>query len=192
MSISAASLGVTGRVARYTRLLVAAILVASLFAGFACSSQPAQPTDRVYRLENELMCPVCPGETIYQSQVQIARDMRTLVQQKVQAGETDAQIKQYFVNRYGVGILASPPTKGSTLWAWVFPPAGLAVAAVGLLLIMRAMRSSRSTDRASAETTEADLAPYMEAVEAEFARSNPAKRPRQGDQADHSEHMQGS
>jgi len=138
----------------------------------------------VYRLENELMCPVCPGETIYQSQVQIARDMRTLVQQKVQAGESDAQIKQYFVNRYGIGILASPPTKGSTLWAWILPPAGLAAAAVGLLLIMRAMRSSRSADRAPDETTDADLAPYMEAVEAEFARSNPSKRTKQGDRAD--------
>jgi cytochrome c-type biogenesis protein CcmH len=56
-------------------------------------------------------------------------------------GQTEEQIKQYFVDHYGVRVLAQPPAAGTSLWLWVLPVVGLIVGAVYVVMLMRRMRA---------------------------------------------------
>ena len=86
------------------------------------------------------MCPVCPGESIDQSQNQLAIDMRGVVAEKLSEGWTDRQVREFFVERYGPSVLLEPPREGFSLIAWVLPPVGVVGAGTGLFFVVRAMR----------------------------------------------------
>ena len=88
----------------------------------ACSEQTQTQADlRINSLNKSLMCPVCPGESIDQSQNDLAAQMRNVVSKKVYEGKTDQEIKEYFVSKYGPVVLMEPPRKGIGLLAWIFP-----------------------------------------------------------------------
>ncbi len=95
---------------------------------------------RAQALDKSLICPVCPGETIDQSQATLADQMQDIVREKLDAGWSDEQVRQYFVDRYGEGILAAPPKSGFNLLVWVVPPFGILGAILALALSVRAMR----------------------------------------------------
>ena len=71
-------------------------------------------------------CPVCQGEAIGDSPSETSTAMMDIVEEKVAAGESDAQIVDYFTDRYGNGILLDPPFSGSTLLVWLLPGATVA------------------------------------------------------------------
>ncbi|MHB8252569.1 MAG: cytochrome c-type biogenesis protein [Acidiferrobacter sp.] len=77
---------------------------------------------REIAIAKKLRCTVCQAESLAVSQAGIARDMRKLIREKLRAGETPAQIKAYFVKRYGDYILLKPPFDplGAILWIWPF------------------------------------------------------------------------
>lgn len=94
------------------------------------------------RISRKLQCPVCAGQSVADSNSQLARQMRDIIEQKVQAGETEEQIIAYFVARYGDSIVTEPPKSGIGLGLWLMPVAavGLGVAVVGLYLMERTQR----------------------------------------------------
>ena len=96
--------------------------------------------DREKNLNKILMCPVCPGESIDQSQNPLASNMREIVKQKVKEGLTDDEIKQYFVDRYGVRVLLEPPVRSNTLVLWIVPPVSISILAIILITIMKMKR----------------------------------------------------
>ena len=96
--------------------------------------------DREQNLNKVLMCPVCPGESIDQSQNPLADNMREIVKQKVREGLTDDEIKQYFVDRYGVRVLLEPPVRSNTLVLWIVPPISISILAIVLISIMKMKR----------------------------------------------------
>ena len=96
--------------------------------------------DRAHRINRTLMCPVCPGESIDQSQNPLAVRMRGIVTDRLQQGWTEQQIKDHFVESYGDSVLLSPPARGFSLLIWILPPVALAVAAAAAALAMRSMR----------------------------------------------------
>ena len=97
---------------------------------------------RIQRLNKTIMCPVCPGESIDQSQNQLAGQMRAIVAEQVREGRSDQQIKAFFVERYDQSVLLQPPQEGFSLLVWLLPPAGVVGAAVALFLTLRLMRRS--------------------------------------------------
>src|SRR5438034_7032242 len=112
---------------------VAVVAVAALaLAGpaFACKQQTSLP-----RLENEIMCPVCAGETLAQSDSAAAAQLRRVIQRRVKACESEGQIKRQLVAEYGTRILAAPPRHGFDLLAWVLPLVGI-FAAAGVLALL--------------------------------------------------------
>jgi len=122
----------------------AAVLVAVLaLAGPAVASEK-HPT--LNELENEIMCPVCDGETLAQSDSPAAREVEAVIREKIAAGWTKSQIKALLVRQYGEQILAAPPRHGFNLLAWVLPLVGIAVGAVVLGLL--AWRWTRSREPA--------------------------------------------
>ena len=98
----------------------------------------AQAIDRM------IMCPVCPAETIDQAQVEISFQMRAIIREMLSAGSSREEILDYFVDRYGLDILAAPPKSGVNLLAWILPVVGVAAGLVGVFLVIRAMTGRQS------------------------------------------------
>lgn len=91
-------------------------------------------------IEASIMCPLCPGQTIADSNSNLSLQMRSLVREKLAQGATKEEILQFFVERYGEGVLASPPKYGFNLLLWTLPFLGAAAGAVLVFWIIRRMR----------------------------------------------------
>jgi len=135
---------------RQGKLIITIIVVVFLFPillGCEMSRREANvgASERLARsIDENLVCPVCPGETIDQSQVALARQMKELVRAKISAGESRDEILNYFVDRYGLAVLAEPKKSGSTLVVWLLPPL---VFCLGLLLILKVIRKMMTSPR---------------------------------------------
>ena len=110
-----------------------------------CSERSTVPgaEQRVYDLNKVIMCPVCPGESIDQSQHPLSIQMRGIVERKFEEGWSEAQIKSYFVESYGPRVLLEPPSSGINLMVWVVPP--VVVVGVGMLLMLVLKSMVRTT-----------------------------------------------
>ena len=121
-----------------------------LLLSMACGEEPEILLERrAQNINKTLMCPVCPSETIDQSQVELAKQMRMLVLQKLQEGQSEKDILKYFANRYGDSILAEPPKTGFNLLVWITPPIMLFGGAVFLYLVIIALRRNMGSGRRS-------------------------------------------
>jgi cytochrome c-type biogenesis protein CcmH len=104
--------------------LVGALLlgVAIPAAAFDVESMPTPEMQRRYDgLTHELRCMQCQNQSIADSPVGLAEDLRRDVREQIIAGKTDAQIRDSMVARYGNIILFRPPFTPSTAWVWVLP-----------------------------------------------------------------------
>lgn len=81
---------------------------------------PAQEK-RAQELGKELRCLVCQSESIEDSNADLAKDLRIIVREHIAAGETNDQVRDYVVSRYGDYVLLKPPFKASTLVLWAGP-----------------------------------------------------------------------
>ncbi|MBI4233792.1 MAG: cytochrome c-type biogenesis protein CcmH [Chloroflexi bacterium] len=130
------------------------------------AGEPASLEQRAQEIDRSLICPVCPGETIDQSQVELAKQMQAMVREKLAAGDSREQILAFFAERYGERVLAAPPKHGFSLAAWLIPPVVLLAGGIGLVLAVRRMR--RSSNPPAQETRrppEAGLEPYLSLVD---------------------------
>jgi cytochrome c-type biogenesis protein CcmH len=85
-------------------------------------------------LEGEVMCPVC-NTTLDQSSAPAARQIKSFIAMRIQAGDSKEQIKDNLVAEYGPQILAAPPTEGFDLLAWLLPLVGLVGGALVLAVL---------------------------------------------------------
>lgn len=99
---------------------------------------------RAREISRELRCPVCQGENIDDSNAQISRDLRVLVRERLLAGDTNDQVIDYVVDRYGEFVLFNPRARGVNLALWLAGPvlllAGIGIAGVTLRNRNRAAR----------------------------------------------------
>ena len=120
----------------------------------------ADPTDdAARRVASQLMCPVCEGQTVADSSSGLARDMRSLIRQRVEAGESDQQILDEFVASYGDGILTNPPKRGISLGVWFGPLVALAFGTAVLVGVLTAWR--RRPDQAPQPVSPTTLDPAV-------------------------------
>jgi len=103
---------------------------------------PAQEA-RARALSQQLRCMVCQNESIDDSEAPLAHDLRVLVRERIKAGDTDAQILDFLVARYGEFVLLKPRLSWHTAALWGLPPALL------LLGIVLLSISGRRRDRTS-------------------------------------------
>jgi cytochrome c-type biogenesis protein CcmH len=146
---------------------------------------------RAQSLEKQLICPICPGETLDQSFVQISQDMKRILREKLQEGEDEGQIKDFFVARYGTSVLAAPPRSGFNLVTWIVPPIGIALGVVGLFFVMRQMRRSGANPVAAGvggmipdDPAGGDLDDYLAEVDRDLALDDSPGGVRGDDQGD--------
>jgi len=97
---------------------------------------PAQEA-RAKALMDTLRCLVCQGQSIADSDAEMAGDMRALVRQKVAAGESPAEIRKWLVERYGDYVTYDPPLSWITAPLWLAP---VILLGIGLLLARRVFR----------------------------------------------------
>lgn len=102
-------------------------------------SDPAKEA-RARALSRELRCMVCQNQSIDDSDAPLARDLRLLVRERIAAGDTDVQVIDFLVARYGQFVLLKPRLGGETLLLWVLPPLLLAAGAAGLVIHARRRR----------------------------------------------------
>ena len=96
--------------------------------------------ERARVLEGELRCPVCRSQSIRQSRSFMADDMRRKVRVMIAEGRSDAEIREYFTDRYGTWVLLTPPKRGFNLAAYFLPALVVLIGAVGLTLAARRWR----------------------------------------------------
>ena len=135
-------------------LLSLALLLAPVLAG---AVEPDEMLDdpvleeRARDLSRQLRCVVCLNENIDSSNADVARTMRILLRERLVAGDSDEEVLDHFVARYGDFVLFKPPLKPSTYALWIAPfvlmGAGMAAVAV---VLRRAQRSRGERPEAQA------------------------------------------
>lgn len=92
---------------------------------------------RARALSAELRCLVCQNQSIDDSDAPLAKDLRTLIREQLVKGESDAQIMDYVVARYGDYVLLKPRFNSRTLVLWGTPFAVLLIAGIAMFLRRR-------------------------------------------------------
>src|SRR5262245_47722614 len=128
--------------------LLRCLLVMALFAcaSHALAVQPdeimADPVQeaRARSLSRELRCMVCQNQSIDDSDAPLARDLRLLVRERIAAGDSNAQVLDFLVARYGAFVLLRPRFEAQTFLLWLLPPLALAIGAALLWAVARRRR----------------------------------------------------
>ncbi len=108
-------------------MIRATLLVAVLMSlGLAFAQDPtalseAEVEARTESISKTLRCVVCQNQSIYDSNAPLAEDMRRLVTKRVEAGDSDNEVREYLRDRYGDYVLMSPPLQLNTLLLWLGP-----------------------------------------------------------------------
>jgi cytochrome c-type biogenesis protein CcmH len=96
---------------------------------------------RARHISQGLRCMVCPNQSIDDSDAPLAHDLRLLVRQRLEAGDSDRQVIDFIVARYGDFVLLKPPVEFDTLLLWGLPPAALLAGAIALMIAARRRRA---------------------------------------------------
>ncbi|MGH6947518.1 MAG: cytochrome c-type biogenesis protein [Kiloniellales bacterium] len=111
---------------------------------------------RARALSEEIRCLVCQNESIDSSNADLAHDLRVLVRERLRAGDSDQEVKDFLVARYGDFVLLRPPLKPATWLLW-FGPA--LVLLLGALLMAQQLKRRRARPAAEAAAEAAALSP---------------------------------
>jgi cytochrome c-type biogenesis protein CcmH len=139
--------------------LVLALLLAAVLAFSAHSLQAEsvlamnpeetfETPEQLRRYEamiNDLRCVVCQNQSVAESNVDLARDLRRITRDMILAGATDAEIKKFMTDRYGDFVLYNPPLKPITYLLWGAPVILLLVGAITMVTVV-GRRSGEVTD----------------------------------------------
>lgn len=147
-----------GRTGLRRTLGAAAIAAMAWLASPAVAVQPDEMLDdpvleqRARDLSRGLRCLVCQNESIDDSNAPLARDLRILVRERLVAGDSDREVRDFLVARYGDFVLLKPPFKPSTLPLWLGPALVLVAGGAGVALWYR--RRARETGEPAPLTDE--------------------------------------
>ncbi|MFZ0528650.1 MAG: cytochrome c-type biogenesis protein [Xanthobacteraceae bacterium] len=121
---------------------------------------------RARAISQELRCLVCQNESIDESEAPLAHDLRVLVRQRIEAGDSDAQVMNFIVARYGEFVLLKPRLEWRTALLWGTPP-GLLLIGIVMLLIAARRRKGGAVAIGSANLTAAEEARVAELLRAD-------------------------
>lgn len=144
---------------RLSWALLVVVLAGALAVGSRGRAGPPTEDQRVRRITSVVRCPTCQGLSAAQSDAPAARSIDEEVRRRVQAGESDAEIKRYLVSRYGDDILLQPEADGVGALVWALPVAatGVAVAVLVVVLGRRRVRPGRAVSAADQALVEEAL-----------------------------------
>ena len=140
-----------GHTARVMLCLTCVLVVVTVFARAGALYQFERPGQRDLfdKLTHELRCLVCQNESLADSGASLAQDLRLEIYHKVRAGQSEEEIKEFLIHRYGDFVLYDPPLNRDTLLLWFGPIILLLVAISGLAMIIRKQRRVDAQDTES-------------------------------------------
>lgn len=149
------------------------VLVALVLGVFSVTDagavQPGEILDdpvlegRAREISKDLRCLVCQNQSIDDSDAELAQDLRLLVRQRLVAGDTNGEVVDYVVSRYGDFVLLRPPFKASTYVLWLGPAAILVLGVITVVVYYRRREAARPESVAAlSESERRRLAGLME------------------------------
>ena len=118
-------------------VLLGAMVVVALAVGASGSGGGDSDAARASRLSKQVRCPTCRGLSAAESDAKAAQAVRTEIRNRVEAGESDEEIRAYLASRYGDDILLRPEGSGMASLVWVLPVAALVCGGAGLAFAFR-------------------------------------------------------
>lgn len=125
------------------------MLAAALFLALAAPVRAVLPDERLAdpaleararALSQDLRCMVCQNQSIDDSDATLARDLRLLVRERLKAGDSDSQVLNYLVDRYGEFVLLTPRLSRQTVLLWAAPATFLILGGLYILFALRRRR----------------------------------------------------
>jgi cytochrome c-type biogenesis protein CcmH len=120
---------------------------------------------RARELSRDLRCMVCQNQSIDDSDASLARDLRLLVRERIAAGDTNSQVLDFLVARYGEFVLLKPPFKSETLLLWLLPP--LVLIGGGLVLWTHGRRKAQARPDSGLKLSDEEEERLRQLIEAE-------------------------
>ncbi len=160
---------------RRLRFLVAAILI-GVAPILSLAVEPDEILDdpvleaRAREISAQVRCVVCQNESIDTSNAGIARDLRILIRERLVAGDTDQEIFDFLVARYGDFVLLKPPFKPETWALWFAPFVIAAAGAAGIFVLVR--RVNRRAAAGPGQLSEEELAQIEKIIQNEKAEAD--------------------
>lgn len=150
--------------ARQSKALLVGLLLTLVFSSFAAFPLRAVESNemladpaleaRARTISRELRCLVCQNQSIDDSEAPLAHDLRVLVRERLKAGDSDTQVVDFVVARYGEFVLLKPRLSWHTLALWGAPPATVLLGAVMLFVISRRRRNAPVQETANLTSAE--------------------------------------
>lgn len=122
---------------RWAWLVLAAVIAGALVVAAIGGGAAATPAERARGLAESIRCPTCAGQSVADSNATAARAIRTEIARRLEAGETDAQIRDYIGGLYGEEMLLTPPSSGVAGLIWFLPVVAFVLALGGLVAAFR-------------------------------------------------------
>ncbi len=142
----------------FVRVLILTLPLALFFvAPQALAVEPSEVLDdpaleaRAREISKDLRCVVCQNQDIDSSNANLARDMRVLVRDRLLAGDSNKQVLDYMVSRYGDFVLLDPPLKTSTYALWYGPGLIIVLGLFGVVMFFRRRPESDPDTRVATE-----------------------------------------
>jgi cytochrome c-type biogenesis protein CcmH len=143
-------------------ILLAFVVAGLLAVGSTRDDGPQTPDDRVASITRRVACPVCEGESVYESRNTASENIRNAVEERVDAGQmSDDEIIAYVQSRQDASILLVPENSGLDALVWAIPAVAGACAIGGLAM---AFRRWRDAERGTSDPTDADRQLVAEAL----------------------------
>lgn len=155
---------------RFTFFVLLLVLAGLLAA--PVSAQGGQPPtdDDVNAIAKELYCPVCENTPLDVCPTQACAQWRDLIRLKLSQGETESQIKQYFVENYGARVLNEPPREGLNWLAYLVPPLVILAGVVFLFRAFQRMKKPIVAAPTQSPEVDASVDEYVSRLEAEVKK----------------------
>ncbi|MDQ3739131.1 MAG: cytochrome c-type biogenesis protein CcmH [Actinomycetota bacterium] len=121
--------------------LLALVVVGLLAVGVTRDQGPQTPEDRAASISRRIACPVCDGESVFESRNNASASIRTAIERRVAAGQlSDDEIIGFVEQRFSAQVLLVPRGSGLEALVWALPAAAVVIAAAALVVTFRRWR----------------------------------------------------
>ncbi|GAK45168.1 cytochrome C biogenesis protein [Tepidicaulis marinus] len=153
------------------------LLAAALWTGLAFPAGAIEPgekldnpklEERARELSRELRCLVCQNQSIDDSDAPLARDLRLLVRERLKEGDSNEEVLDYIVARYGDFVLLRPPVRPETWALWAAPFIALFIGGVVVLMLFRRKKETAAEAEPLSDEEAARLDELMEKADAKM------------------------